>query len=269
VNRIGFAATYGFSSIREAIEFGDKNNFKAVELSLNMPEFFPERYSAKERNAIRELAIEKGMTLTFHAPEDVNLCTKQRYILDASIKRLKECIDFACDLGGVRFTFHIGDSVNFTMYNGSLHLEDYYKDDYIEILKASIGELCLYASLRIEICAENTGYFSPAKIEAIESLLGKGLHLTWDIGHSFIKKNQHDFMGKNIVHVRIAHIHDVIKGKDHSIIGTGEVDIPYYISLLDSDEVIYIIEVRPADAAVESYKNLKKILKIEDQSVES
>lgn len=265
MNKIGFSATYGFSSINEAILFAAENRFTAVELNLNIPEFYPERYDSKEREEIKLLAQEKNIVITFHAPEDVNICTKQKYILEASLKRLKECMDFAAELRGQRFTFHIGDSVNFTMFNGSMHLEDYYEQDYITILENSIKELALYGAGKIILCAENTGYFSNAKTKSIQSLLGKGLYLTWDIGHSSLRKNQEEFMKENLCFVRTAHIHDVSKGKDHSVIGTGEVDIPYFMTLLEKRDIIFIIEVRPGEAAALSYRNLQTIFYKDNQ----
>jgi Sugar phosphate isomerases/epimerases len=258
--RIGFAATYGFSSIYDVIEFAKKNEFNAVEINLNIPEFFPERYGSSDILKLKRLSTEYGIAYTFHGPEDINLCSKQKYIVDVSLKRLKECIEFAYALGGQRFTFHIGDSVNFTMYDGSLRMEDYYQDEYTKIIYDSLSELISYSSGKILICAENTGYFSYSKTEAIKSLLGKGLFLTWDIGHSFIKTNQREFMEEHIDYVRNVHIHDVQGTKDHCIIGTGEVDIKGHISKLLCGDRIYIIEVRPAEAAVKSYNNLKLLL---------
>lgn len=258
--RFGFAATYGFKSIMDAIQFAYENGFRAVEINLNIPEFFPETYSPVDIKNISEMSKKHDVYLTFHAPEDINLCSKQKRIVDVSIKRLEECIDFACALGGKRFTFHIGDSVNFTMYDGNIRMEDYYASDYIDILKVSFEKLISYTTGRITLCAENTGYFSKAKMQAIEYGLKKGLFLTWDMGHSFIKREQQEFMIKNIDHVRNAHIHDVCSGKDHCIIGTGEVDIIKQISMLDENIVIFIIEVRPGEAAVKSYKNIKTML---------
>lgn len=255
----GFAATYGFKSIADAVQFARENDFGAVEINFNIPEFFPENYSKSDIEEIREMSKRYNVLLTFHAPEDINLCSKQKRVVDTSVKRLEECIDFACALGGKRFTFHIGDSVNFTMFDGSLRMEDYYKD-YADIMKSSLEKLIAYTSGRIILCAENTGYFSSAKMESVEYALGKGLFLTWDMGHSYIKKGQQEFMIRNIEYVRNAHIHDVCNGKDHCIIGTGEVDIIKQISMLDENKVIFIIEVRPKEAAVKSYNNIKKKL---------
>lgn len=261
--KVGFSATYGFRSIEEVIEFAKVNGFSAVEINLNMPEYYPSEYTGEERLKLRRMAESKNIVLSFHGPEDINLCSKQNQIVNTGIKILKECIDFACDLGGTRFTFHIGDSVNFTMYNGSLQFEDYYRDDYIEILKSSMGEILSYARDRIAICVENTGYFSVSKIEAIKFLLDKGLYLTWDLGHAYLKEKQMDFMIDNKKYIRNIHIHDVIDNKDHCIIGTGKVDIPYYLSLIDIEKVLLIIEVRPGEAAVKSFSNLKKILAVQ------
>lgn len=258
MRKIGFAATYGFGSINDAVIFAARNGFSAVEINLNMPEFYPERYSKQDIDDIRRLMDRLDIAVTFHAPEDINFCTKQGYILEASIKRIKECIDFASALGGLRFTFHIGDSVNFTMFDRSIRMEEYYLEDYVSILSSSLDRIREYASGRIVPCAENTGFFREAKTRAIEPMLGNGLYLTWDIGHSYIKKEQQDFMIKNIKYVRNAHLHDVAAGKDHCIIGTGEMDFAHYISLLNDKDIFYVIEVRPGEAAASSLKNLRR-----------
>jgi sugar phosphate isomerase/epimerase len=67
-------------------------------------------------------------------------------------------------------------------------------------------------------------------------------------------------MNRNIVYVRNTHIHDVCGSKDHCIIGTGEIDIPHYVTLLNDKDVIFIIEVRPGEAAVKSFINLREKL---------
>jgi sugar phosphate isomerase/epimerase len=260
--KIGFSATYGFNNITDVINYGAANGFSAVEINLNMPEFFPDRYSQEERETIKKLADDKNILLTFHGPEDINLCSKQKTIVKTSVELLKASIDFACDLGGSRLTFHIGDSVNFTLFDRSLRMEEYYAEDYVKLLIPSLEELCKYTGGRIFLCAENTGYFSDGKQRAIEYMLGKGLYLTWDLGHAYLKKNQMDFMTKNSEYVRNMHIHDVCDRKDHCIIGTGEVDIPGYISKMNPENVTLIIEVRPHEAAVKSLDNLKKQMNI-------
>lgn len=257
MRRIGFSATYGFGSIDDAVIFASKKGFSAVEINLNMPEFYPERYSARDITDVRKLSRDLNIAITFHAPEDINLCTKQGGILEAGMERMKECIDFAHAVGGERFTFHIGDSVNFTMFDSSVRLEEYYLDDYVSVMRSAILRICEYGYGRTVLCAENAGFFGEGKAEAIADMLGNGLYLTWDIGHSFGKKEQRDFMTKNIKYVRNAHLHDVSSGRDHCVIGTGEVDFSRYLSLLSSRDIFYVIEVRPAEAAALSLQNLR------------
>ncbi len=258
--RIGFSATCGFDSIKDVIEFAVEKGFNAAEINLNVPEFFPERYSMDDIKDIKAMLEQNDFWLTFHAPEDINLCTYQKKLCRSSIDILKDCIDFAYGLGGKRFTFHAGASVEFTMVDKSLRLEDYYRSEYVGILKDSIKELIDYNDARIILCAENAGYFSETKDKAFQHFLGGGLFLTWDIGHAYINKIQMDFMMKNLKFVRNMHVHDVAGGKDHRIIGTGKVDVPYYMSLVDKDDVSFIIEVRPAEAAVQSLHELKQLL---------
>lgn len=263
--RIGFSATCGFDNIKDVIKFGIDNGFNAAEVNLNIPEFYTERYSKSERNLIKTMAEDNNFYITFHGPEDINLCSRQSKLVKASVDILKECMDFAYELGGKRFTFHAGSSVEFTMVDKSIRLEDCYQSEYISILKDSIKDLIDYNVDRVTLCAENAGYFSSTKAMVFEHFLGKGLYLTWDVGHSYINKVQMDFMMKNKRFVRNAHIHDVLKGRDHCIIGTGEVNIPYYMSLLDEKDVCFIIEVRPAYKAAESLKNLKVLLETEQK----
>lgn len=255
--RIGFSATYGFQSILDAVNFAADNGFNAVEINLNIPEFYPCKYNIQERQKLKTILEEKGIHISFHAPEDINLSSGQKELGIASLNILKECIDFAYDLGGERFTFHLGDSVNFTMVDRSLRMEDYYSDNFKNIIRYNLSNIIEYNRDRIILCAENAGYLSNAKIYAIESFLGKGLYLTWDLGHSIIDKNQMEFIMRNLQFVRNVHVHDVLEGKDHRIIGTGQVDIPKYLSLLNGMDAMYIIEVRPHSAAVESLINLK------------
>lgn len=261
--RIGFSATCGFDSIKDVIKFGIENGFNAAEVNLNIPEFFPDRYSKSDREHIKAMAEDNDFSITFHGPEDINLCSCQNKLVKASVDILKECMDFACELGGKRFTFHAGSSVEFTMVDKNIRLEDCYPSKYVRILEDSIKDMVDYNDGRITLCAENAGYFSGTKAMAFEHFLGNGLYLTWDIGHSHINKVQMDFMMKNMRFVRNVHVHDVLKGRDHRIIGTGEVNIPYYMSLMDERDVCFIIEVRPANKAAESLNNLKALLKME------
>lgn len=263
--KIGYAASAGEKDIFDIIDYAYKNGFSAVELNINMPIFFPERFNRKEREKIKEYSNDKNIELTFHAPEDISLLQLQEDVRKAGINRLKEVIDFGYDLEASRITMHIGPSVCFTLTDKKIYLDEIYYLEYKKVLKDNLQELISYSKGKIQLCIENSGRF-PEKLvqETLDELLKEeeNLFLTWDIGHSYENKyNEVQFFLKNIDKIRTCHVHDNNGLSDHQIIGKGKVDFNYHFNNMKNSDVIYIIEVRPREKAKESLINLLKLIK--------
>nr|WP_307897682.1 hypothetical protein [Clostridium botulinum] len=47
--KIGYAASAGEKEIYDTIDYAYENGFSAVELNINMPIFFPEKFDKNER----------------------------------------------------------------------------------------------------------------------------------------------------------------------------------------------------------------------------
>lgn len=262
-HRIGYAAAIGEKDILSAIDFAVTHGMNAVEINMNMPCFFPENYGKEARNDIRLYRREKDVALTLHAPEDIFLLQLHEGVREAGIKRLKEIIDFGCDIGATRMTIHVGPSVYFTMTEGKSYLEELHYQDFRQILKNSLVGLGDYCGDRMKLCVENSGRFPKVLVqEVLEELLDKeNIYLTWDIGHSYSNLyGEVEFFHRQLNRVKTCHLHDVNEISDHQIIGMGKVDFPGHIARIGKEDIIYIIEVRPREKAALSFENLKKIL---------
>lgn len=263
LNPIGYAACLGEESIYDTIDFAKENGFNAVEINMNVPMFFPEKYSKEDRSDIKNYALNKGVTLTLHGPEDITLLQLQEDIRLATINGLKSVIEFGIDIGAVNLTLHVGPSVCFTLTDRKSYMEESYEEEYKNVLKSNLKELLNFAGDKIKICIENSGRF-PKKVvqETLEEILSENnLYLTWDIGHSLENKYEEvEFFIKNINKIRTCHIHDNNGKSDHQIPGTGLIDFKWHFDLMKDKPIIYIIEVRPREKAAESLKALHQVL---------
>jgi len=262
--KIGYAASAGEKDIFDTIDYAYENKLEAVELNINMPIFFPEKFGEEERKKIKEYSNERGVELTFHAPEDISLLQLQKNIREAGLSRLKEVMDFGHDIGATRLTMHVGPAVTFTLTDRKTYLDELYYDEYKAVLRESLLELIHYSKGKIKLCVENSGRF-PKKLvqETLEELLvqEEELFLTWDIGHSY--ENKYDevkFFLKHVDRIRTCHVHDHNGKSDHQIIGEGNVDFKWHFDKMKGIEIIFIVEVRPRDKAIEAIEKLNEIL---------
>ncbi len=251
VARFGYGAALHEKSAADSIDFAASLGLGAVELSLNLPVFFPEAHSPAFRRFIRQVASDHGVTLTLHAPEDLSLLSLQKCVRAASLVRLKEAVDFAADIGARRVTMHLGNAVFFTMPDGTKHsLLDDYPDDYRAGMEACLGQLRDHAAGGPLVCVENDPQYNHALVrEVLREVLGEGgLYLTWDLGHSYGRPAQLDFMREHAALVRNCHVHDHDGRSDHLVPGSGRNDLAGYLKLLSRNDTHFIFEVRPRTA---------------------
>lgn len=259
--KLGYAASAGEKDIYDTIDYAYNNNFSAVELNINMPIFFPERFDSEERGRVKEYAEKRGVELTFHAPEDISLLQLQKGVREAGISRLKEVIDFGCGIGASRLTMHVGGAVCFTLTDRKVYMDELFYDEFKNVLEDSLKELVDYSKGKIKLCIENSGRF-PEKLvqEVLDEMLSKeeDLFLTWDIGHSYENKySEVKFFLRHLDKIRTCHIHDNNGLSDHQVIGQGNVDFNWHFEKMKDSDVVYIIEVRPRQKATESAAKLK------------
>lgn len=267
VRKIGYQALFTAKSCAEAVEFAAENGYPVVEINLNSPDFFPEKYDRVARHRIRELACARDVKIILHAPEAMGILNLQRRVREACVARTKELVDFACQIGADRMTFHLGSSVPMLIRGEMTLLHSAYPSEYRDALDDGLRALIDYSREKVFLCLENSSGFRYGFVqEALPSYLDEGLCLTWDLGHTNYleeeaRKEETDFYIRHMNRVKVAHIHDNHGSRDeHNIIGDGSVDFRYYLSLLDSPDVALIFEVRPRENAALCRERLERLL---------
>jgi sugar phosphate isomerase/epimerase len=252
IERFGYAATSAQGGLEEAVDFAVHNRFRWVELSLNLPEFFPEAMSPGMWARAGAQAGSRGIRLTAHAPEDISLIHLHEPVRRAGLERIKEIMDWCRRVEVERLTVHIGTSVYFTLPDQRQYLHQVYPHRFRQILHDSLCELRDYADNRVRLCIENVQYFGPLVVqEVLTQLLPQGgLCLTWDWGHSHGDPEQEAFMLAHRQYIRNCHVHDHNGRQDHLVVGDGRMDFPFYIQQVQDLDAPLIFEVRPREKAV-------------------
>jgi sugar phosphate isomerase/epimerase len=251
-----------------AIDFATKYNFDVIEVWLGVPQFFPEKYSKKERKKIVNYTKLKDIQIQLHAPEYPSLFAYHSEIRKASLSYLKTVIDFAKDLESTVLTIHPGSIGAFTFPDGKkVPLFRSYPEYFLKIFRENLEALCNFTKNKTKLCMENTDYFETPLMKIIEEFLSKNkLYLTWDVAKSYnrdgtIKKQELNFFLKNMKSIKNIHLHDATSISGHEIIGRGFVDFKFFFKKLKNLDVNYIIEVRPHSNVLKSRNNLLKILR--------
>jgi len=267
LSKVGFHAVYE-KTIREAVDLACKYGFSSVQIETAMPQFFPERYDGDAREQIRCYADDKEVTLKVHAPgEDFSLQTLHASIQLAVIKRLKEAIDFAADLGAKLVTIHPGTVPVFTIPGrGDIPIDVQYPQLHIQSLKVALPELSDYSKGKTLLCIENSPFTSTVMKVLSEMLKDNRIFLTLDLAKLYrsdgtIYAEIENFFLEHLDKVQECHLHDRTREHGHQIIGQGFVDFKRYLTLLSNYDVDYTIEVRPIGNAAKSLEALRKILK--------
>jgi len=263
--RFGYHVVYD-ADIYDAIDFASKHGFGYIVPDLMIPRFFPEHFSQKERQRIREVAASKNVAISFHGPSDyLNLGSIYPEVRKAILQRMRVCIDLALDVGAERFTIHIDPPYDFVFAGiKGTYLNDHWAL-YKNAIRESLEELAELSQGSVLICVENDRLGEMA-IEVLNDLLLKGnLFLAWDIPKSNVNGSpiveMENFLLNHLEKVKECHLHDQKPGKhSHDVLGVGNIDFSRYLKILLPQDVHFTLEIRPREKAFESLKTLRNIL---------
>lgn len=265
-SRTGYQALFQERDLFEAVDFAFANGFRAVEVNLTSPSFYPKRYSTKERHRVKEYSEEKEMPLLIHAPEGLNFLNPQELVREASLKRMEELIRFCHEIGTKRLTFHLGYCEPLSVGGRLVRLYELYPELYRKIAEEVLTRLTDISKDKVALCLENCGGFRYGVVKKVlRRLLPSGaLWLTWDIGHTNRLKGEdreeeEDFFSEFLDRIGNCHLHDNSgKWDEHNIIGKGNIDFSKYLDILVDADTYFILEVRPRERALLCLKELEK-----------
>ncbi|MEO0226210.1 MAG: TIM barrel protein [candidate division WOR-3 bacterium] len=257
-NLIGYQALFDFDSIPSCIKFARQHGFAFVELHLNNINFF---------RALEDSSPPKNFDILIHAADGFNLFTPSANLRQAAVNYLKYQINLACRIKARCLTFHIATDVPFAIEGVKHYGHEFFPEEYRKWVYDGLAAVSRFAGRKINLCVENTaGYRHPMVREIVDQLLGKGLFLTWDFGHTNCldpKRRQEElaFFAKHRAEIKNCHLHD----NDHHIdqhlrIGAGTVDFCHFLKILGSSRPYLTIETRPRKNVISSLSYLKKIL---------
>ncbi|HID93087.1 MAG TPA: sugar phosphate isomerase/epimerase [bacterium (Candidatus Stahlbacteria)] len=263
LNTIGYQALFDVRDAFEAIEFGIEKGFSCVELNLTSPALCPENYSHEDRKKLRNYEF----PILLHAPQGLSLFSLHQPVINGTLNRLFEIIDFGEELNVKLITIHIGSTFHVSLDGKTPYIHEILPDKYAEGLKRSLVRIAEYSKDKVPVAIENTGGFRYDLSHKVldEVLTDKYLFLTWDIGHTNNLKarereTEEKFFLKFLNKVKNVHIHDN-KGDwdEHAVIGSGTVDFQRYFKTFENIDVYFILETRPKEKALQSLEILRKM----------
>ena len=251
--------------IIDATDFAAAHGFGFIVPDLMIPRFWPERFSLEERRKIRRHLVDRGVSISFHAPSDnIHLGVAYPEVREAIHIRMKLCLDLCQDLEAERFTVHPTQPNNFSS-NGKTG--EYLKSEeamYRAALKESLRYLSDHSS-SVEVCVENEP-LTPF----IENVLGEcfdeelRLFLTLDApkaldGSRGDPKLVAAFYDKYKTRIREIHLHDRRPGGHyHDVLGGGQVDLSKVLETYASLPVAFNLEIRPREAAARCLSQVRE-----------
>jgi len=276
--RLGLQVLFDFSSIIDAISFCSDNGLKVLELNLGNIEFQRQLAYARERRRIRAAALRQEVALAIHAIDGPSFFIPSEGVRAASVRLLKQELDWAHDIGAKNVVMHLGFDMSFGMardqeMKGSRgqvagrgrYTHEEFPEYYARAIAESLAELKAYARGKARLCIENVGGFRYDLTPPIlDRVLGGNLGLCLDVGHVNVLKpemraEELAFFKKHRQSIFHSHVHDNSGLRDeHSALGRGRIDFLPFFRLLEKTDALVVFEVRPKESALDSLRYFEK-----------
>jgi sugar phosphate isomerase/epimerase len=209
-----------------------------------------------------------NLYITVHAPDETaSLFQPSRFLREGILNYYRALFEFAIKVKALLVTIHIGQMTAFptdTVRELTVPEED--RAIYREVARQNIDKLLDFTSGYFTLCIENYALDQFSLLLLRSYLDEHKIALCWDISKSWNNPVFERFFFSGVEHVKQVHLHDIRqddrgKERSHRVIGTGEIDFPYYLNRLSEVDVLdYCIEVRPREKAKESLLALKQTL---------
>ena len=235
--------------IEENVRLCRKFGLDFIELNMNLPMFQPD-----ELPRAIDYAQKHGVGITIHADENLDCMDFSAPVANAYLSVLIHTVQIARECGVPTVNLHLSRGVYFSLPDRKTFLYDVYRDRYLARVQEMRDRCAEAAGNDVCVLIENTNGFLPFQKAAIELLLKRdAFGLTWDIGHSQTAViDDASFLIEHLNRIGHFHIHDARGGECHLALDTGETDIRRYLALAEERNARCIIEVKTAEALVQS-----------------
>jgi len=264
-------------SILDALRYARTNEFAGVQLAVDVPTLSHERLTAAQRDAVGRYREEYNLTVSLR-PGGGSLLETSPALAAGLFEYYKGLFQFADDLGAAIVVLPLGPLPTFpTDTEPRLECPPAGLSAWTAALNANLRRLINLAAGRFVLAVECARLVRPVS-DVLTPLLGDaGLALCWNLArvyrrspHLPVYENARQwevdpvaeaFFWKHLPHVRQARLHDLRGDQAHRVIGSGEMEFMRFLPrLVDANVREFVIDVRPKEKALESLRNLKRLL---------
>ena len=247
--------------LEECAKMCSELGLRFSELSMDFPEYQPERVDAGE---LSRIAKEYGIYYTVHLEGALNPWEINDRAAKAYTETVLDTLDLAKRLAIplLNMHFHEGDCI--TLPDKKVCLYEMYPDEFKARLTA-FRDACTKAvgDTGIVITIENTRSFMREFVaEGVGLLLESPVFgLTFDTGHDAAQGfRQFPLIERNIERLRHMHLHDFssVRG-DHLPLGEGTLDIGRYLKLADKHNCRVLLETKTPEGVRRSAQYIREI----------
>jgi sugar phosphate isomerase/epimerase len=253
LKHIGIPTLLEIPSLEDTIDLCLDLGLYIIEVNMTRPKFLPKSLHYQK---VLDLSATHGIEFTLHLPEEMDLGTFHDPIRDAWIEYLSETIQWANSSGIKLATMHLWNGIYYTMPDRNEWLYDRYQAEYLKRIIGAFEIVFRHKPNSFQLCIENCGNFHLPFIKAVLDNIDVGL--TWDVGHDaeagYCDK---PYLESNFNKIRHVHLHDVLNGRAHKELFTGEIDIDRVIHFIVSNGIKAIIEVKTIDSLRKSIERLR------------
>lgn len=228
--------TEGFEALAETVS---RLGLGYLELICEPQLLYPREISRAERLRLRGILEDYGLTPTVHTTfYDLNLASLNPRIREASTGQLRECLEFASDLGARLAVVHSGELPG--DYPASL-----LSTSRLHLLEGLREALELAEGLGVTLVLENSGrghargliQSAPEHLELIETLGSPNCKIAFDVGHAHtLGLDLVEYLQRVLPHLAEVHLHDN-DGRDdqHLPLGEGTADFGAVLAVLERE----------------------------------
>lgn len=228
-----------------------------LELNMNLPQYQVQTMDAAHMKAV---AARYGIFYTIHLDENLNVADFNPLVTEAYRDTVLQTIELAKQLSIPVLNMHMPAGVYFTLPQGKVYLFGEYRQQFLESMTL-FRDACTEAigDSNIRICVENWHGYTDWQIEALDVLLKSSVFgLTFDVGHNHcIGGSDEPVILERREHLCHMHIHDVVDGKDHRALGTGELDVMRYLELAEKHSSSVVLETKTIESLRQSVRWLR------------
>ena len=272
ISSLGFIIEYGLSNNYEDLAdlvlkasedcliFAENNNIETVELVLDPPEVIKEEHKTRFINLVNSFSLKKQI----HAPFiDVNLCTHNDIISNASVESYLNTIKICRDIGVNLLTIHPG-LANFLINS----IREYNKNKLAHSIQKLLSSM---NNSDVMICLENMPKSCHIMLDendiknTFSKINRKDLYITYDTSHFYTCDGDinklWDYFDKIIKNVHI--VDNFSKDSDtHPPLGTGKVNFHEIFQVMNNHNYQgpIIIELSTAKDLAQSINFINKFL---------